>query len=139
MQILRDPAATVQITDPDIRALVDLRFAQLSEDEPYDAEVHGYMVVVEAGDTVAALEAESGCPIFGNFVDEIRFRDPRYVPSSEFLDEHASCYEMVFILDDSGYGIDIFIPKVEGIDAELLAMCVQFATPAPQSQLVPQL
>ncbi len=133
MQILRDPAAAALITDPDIRALVELRFTQLIDDEPYDPEVCGYMIVVEVGDTVAALEQESGCPILGNFVDATRFRDPGYVPSSEYLDEHASCYEMAFI-----HGVDIFIPKVAGIDAELLAMCAQFSTPAPESQLVPQ-
>lgn len=137
MQTLRDPSATALITDPDIRALVAFRFAQLCEDEPYDPEVSGFMIVVEAGDTVAALEEASGIPILGSFTNATRFGDLGYVPSSEFLDEHANCYEMVFIMGN-GYGIDIFVPKTEGIDAELLAMCAQFATPAPQSQLVPQ-
>ena len=52
------------------------------------------------------------------------------------IEEHRSCYELVFIFTDDGYGIAIFVPKVEGVDRELLAMCAQFAVPtrdvAPQ-------
>ena len=36
----------------------------------------------------------------------------------------------MFIFTDDGYGIEIFVPKVEGVDPELLAMCRQFAVPA---------
>ena len=37
---------------------------------------------------------------------------------------------MVFILNDDGFGIEIFIPKTKGIDADLLAMCAMYAEPA---------
>ena len=46
------------------------------------------------------------------------------------IEEHRSCYELVFIFSDDGYGIEIFVPKVDGIDPDLLAMCRQFAVPA---------
>jgi len=55
-------------------------------------------------------------------VDDTSFGDVGFTPCFEALEEHARCYEMVFILNDDGYGIDIFIPKVIGIDPELLAM-----------------
>ena len=37
---------------------------------------------------------------------------------------------MVFIISDDGYGIEVWIPKTEGIDPDLLAMCKAFAVPA---------
>lgn len=52
MYILRDPALASSIADPDIRSLVEQRFAQVCEGKPYDYDQHGYMIVVEPGDTV---------------------------------------------------------------------------------------
>lgn len=34
------------------------------------------------------------------------------------------------MLSDDGYGIDLLIPKAEGINPELLAMCAEYAVPA---------
>ena len=130
MIVLRDPAAVTNIADSVIRSLVAHRFAQVWEGETYDPELHGYMIVVEPGDSMDALEKESGCYILHSLFGDARFGHPDFSASFEFLDEHASCFEMVFIISDDGYGIDIFIPKVAGIDAELLAMCAQYATPA---------
>ena len=39
-------------------------------------------------------------------------------------------YEMLFILNDDGCGITVFIPKKEGVSGDLLALCAQFSTPA---------
>lgn len=87
------------------------------------------MIVIEAGDTVAQLESECGCPILHNYFEpEIQFGNPDFVPSAEISAEHPSCYEMVFILGGD-FGISIFIPKTEGIDTVLLAICAQYAVP----------
>ena len=130
MLILRDPALTKYIADSDIRNLVERRFDEILAGEAYDYDRHGYMIVVEANDSVKALEKETGCGILHNFFDDARFGDPEFTPSFEALEEHASCYEMVFILNDDGFGIDIYIPKQPGIDADLLAMCAEYAAPA---------
>lgn len=137
MMILRDPSAVSGIANPDIRALVTLRFNQIcegatcTEDDPYDADILGYMIVVETSDTVDMLEAECGCPILHNYLEpEIRFGNPDFVHSAEVLEDHSYCYEMVFILGGD-FGISLFIPKIEGINPELLAMCAQYAVPAP--------
>ena len=137
MLILRDPAMASSITDPDIRALVEQRFREICAGEPYNYDQHGYSIVVEPGDSVAALEEESSCPILRNLFDDARFGDPEFAPSCEALEEHSGCYEMVFILNDDGFGISIFIPKTKGIDADLLAMCAIYAEPAPA--LTPEL
>jgi hypothetical protein len=131
MKIIRYPSAVINIPDPDIRALVELRMAQLCDgsDDHYDADELGYLVVVDLGDTVAALEAESGCPIMHNYFDpDIRYGNAEFVPSAEAIEDHGYCYELTYILGgDSGIGI--FVPKTEGIDAQLLAMCTEFAEP----------
>ncbi len=129
MLILNGPSLSVKINDPDIRALVEHRFTQILSDEPYDYDLHGYMIVVEPHDTVEALEAETQCPIVHNFFDDTQFGDADFTPCFEALEEHAKCFEMVFILNDEGFGIAIFIPKYSGINADLLAMCAEYAVP----------
>jgi hypothetical protein len=135
MIVIRDPALTKYIDDQDLRNLVQRRFAEILAGEAYDYDRHGYMIVVEANDSVEALEKESGCGILRNFFDDARFGDPGFAPSFEALEEHAGCYEMVFILNDEGFGIGIFIPKSEGIDAELLALCAAYAVPATSAAM----
>jgi hypothetical protein len=90
------------------------------------------MIVVEPGDGVAALEAESGCPILQDLFGEARYGDPEFSPATEALEEHASCYELVFIFSDEGAGVLIFVPKVDGIAPELLAMCAAYAVPGAE-------
>ena len=128
MIVLRDPKAVVNISDPDIRNLVAQRFAELWPDEDYDPNLHGYMIVVEPGDTVDAIEAECKCRIWRTHSGDVRVGV--YETSFEFVEEHTTCYEMAFVLSDDGYGIELFIPKVAGVDSTLLALCAQYATPA---------
>jgi hypothetical protein len=139
MIILRNPSLANRIADADIRGLVQRRFAEILAGEAYDYDRHGYMIVVEAGDTPSGLEKESGCGILRNFFDDARFGDPEFTPSFEALEEHAGCYEMVFILNDEGFGIGIFIPKSEGVDPELLALCRAYAVPATASVMSTQM
>ena len=128
MIIIKSPDAVFSIPDPNIRTLVQQRFTEICSGQPYDYDQHGYMILVGAGDTVADLELESSCRILHNLFDDIQFDDPEFVPSFEWLLEHESCYEMVYILNDEGFGIDIFIPKNVGI-RDLLAMCAEYAEP----------
>lgn len=131
MIVLRNPSLVSSVADPDIRSLAKQRFAEICAGEPYDYDQHGYMIVVEPGDRVEALEKETSCPILRNLFDDIGFGNPEFSPSFEALEEHDGCFEMVFILNDNGFGIDIFIPKQQGIDPELLSMCQTYAVPAP--------
>jgi hypothetical protein len=45
---------------------------------------------------------------------------------------------MVFILSDGGSGIATIIPKYPGIDADLLAMCAEYAVPATAATALAQ-
>lgn len=133
MIVLRDPSAVSNITSPDIRSLVEQRFNQLCDgsDDPYDAEQLGYFIIVQPGDTVAQLELECGCPILHNYLEpDIHFGNPDFVPPHEWLEDHQSFFEMTYILGGD-FGIGVFVPKQEGINPELLAMCAQYAVPAP--------
>jgi hypothetical protein len=132
MLILRDPESAARIADVGVRQLVEQRFMQICSGEPYDVDRHGYMIVVEPGDGVPELEAESGCPILHDLFGEAHFGDPEFSPATEALEEHACCYELVFIFIDEGAGVLIFVPKVDGIAPDLLAMCATYAEPASE-------
>ena len=131
MLVLRDPSLASSITDNDIRELVKQRFDEICDGEDFDPDLHGLFFVVEPGDGVEALEEESGCPILRSYIGTARYGDPEFKPVFECLEEHDTCYEMVFVPGDGDFGIVIFIPKQEGIDPELLAMCAEYAEPAP--------
>jgi hypothetical protein len=124
MQIIRDPADVASIADPELQALVQKTIAALSEDYPYDPDVLGYFLLVEPGDTIATLNAQIGFDILANRWTGIRFDQPGYSQAFEILDEHANWFEMVFIISDDGYGIEVLIPK-SVVLPELLAMCAK--------------
>ena len=131
MLVLRDPTEAITINDPHLRKLIDRRFEDIYAEEDYETDLHGHFIVVEPGDSVEALEMESGCPILHSYIGNTRFGDSEFKPVFECLEEHASCYEMVFVPGGGDFGIVIFIPKQEGIDPDLLAMCAEYAEPAP--------
>ena len=133
MIILNDPSLIKRIPVSAIRDLVQQRFSEICAGDPYDYDLHGYMIVVEPGDSVEILEQEIGWPILHGLFDS-RYGEPDFTPCFEVLEEHAYCYEMVFIFNDDGFGVDLFIPKQPGIDSDLLAMCVEYAVPAATAQ-----
>ena len=132
MIFIRGADQARRIDDPDIRQLIEQRFAEVCNGEPYDPDVHGEMLVVEPGDTLRSLEGESGVPVATNPFDDSRYPDPDFVCCCEYLEEHSRCYEVLFLFSDDGAGINFFIPKSPGIDAEILAFCARFAVHAPE-------
>lgn len=145
MQVIRDPAETANIADPELRHLIQKTIAALSPDGPYNADELGYFLIVEPGDTLATINAKIGFDILANRWTGKRFDQPGYTPSFELVEEHAGYYEMVFVISDSGYGVEVFVPKPasttgtqgseadtqgNAVDADLLAMCAKYATPA---------
>ncbi|MQM30513.1 MAG: hypothetical protein CRU78_08225 [Candidatus Accumulibacter phosphatis] len=122
MLVLRDQENARRIAAPEIRRLVEQRFLDICAGEPYEPDLHGYVIVVEAGDSVQDLEEESGCPLYGAAGSS---------PCFEVLEELDTCYEMVFVPGDGDFGIVIFIPKQDDIDPDLLVVCAEYAVPAP--------
>jgi hypothetical protein len=127
MIVLHGPASLDTVAPSGIRRFAALRFEQVLAAEPYDYDRHGYMIVVEPGDTVAQLEQESGCCITRNLFTDARFGEADFSPTFEILEEHDECFEMVFILSDDGFAVTLLIPKAEGIERSLLALCSAYA------------
>jgi hypothetical protein len=132
MIVLRDPAqlsahydrSTTAILIASLSMLLQQRFRDMSGEEVYDPDCHGYIVIAEPGDEVKALEEETGCPIFSDWFGDSHYpEDVDFAPSFEYLDDTPLCYEMVFIINDGGFAVLLFVPKLTGIDTQLLSLC----------------
>jgi len=137
MLIIRNASEVQRITNPGIRQLVSLRFQQLAPSATPAApsiSPDGYFIVVEGGEAVSEIEQAAGFPIMTSLFDDLPFGHPDFYPCTDILEEHRNdntcIYELVFIGNDDGAFAAIFVPDQEGIDADLLAMCRSFATPA---------
>ena len=117
---------TSEIADQHIRQMVEQRIYDLGK-EPFDFSELGYFLIVEPGDSLKDISTQLGFCILANRSTGIRFDQTGFAPSFEFIEEFPACFEIVFILDDSGYGVDIFISKGNGVDPDLLTMCQQYA------------
>lgn len=111
MQIIRTQQEASTITDPELRHLISHVYESVIE----FPEILCFILIVEAGDSIATLDAQLGFSILTT---------PR-----EILEEHARYFEMLFVISDDGSGIEVFVPKTTGIAPDLLAMCAQFASP----------
>ncbi len=110
MQIIRSPAEA-GAADPELRQLISEVFARIAD----CPEILGYILIVEPGDTIANIDAKLGFPLLAN--------------RHEFILEHTHWYELVYVLGQDGYGIEVFVPKTIDLP-ELLAMCIEHALPA---------
>ena len=104
--------------------------SKITEGATYDPSIYGQFALVEAGDSIAEIEAETGCQVMHDLFNDSRYGDSEFQPSFEWLVEHPSFYEAVFIFSDDGFGVDLLIPKALGIDVDLLAICAKYAVPA---------
>ncbi|GAA3256092.1 hypothetical protein [Sphingomonas yabuuchiae] len=102
------------VTNPAMQNLLRLRFAQLAEHAVPLSDL-GRFYLVRPGDDVSALlvNAVDGTP------EE---------PSWEWVQDHGSFFEAVFIYDDSGFGHVYLIPDMDGVDPGLLTLCRRDAT-----------
>ena len=126
MIVVRNLQSISQIRNLAIRDLVRQRIEDLGGGA-FNADALGYFLVIEAGDTIEAIDGQVGFNILHNRFTGARYDQPGFTPSFEFVEESPACYDMVFILDDSGYGVEVFVPKEVGIDTDLLAMCRMYA------------
>jgi len=124
MIVLRDPDEADQVPDPVLRALVLQRLTDLHEEgEPSLATA----AVLELSSDLQELQALLGFSVLQNRTDGTCYGDPMFYPSFELIEEHPSCFEMVFVLSDDGAGVLVFVPHDIDLDAQLLVMCRQYA------------
>ncbi len=125
MIVVRDSQSLPQITNEEVRKLVQQRIDDLCV-EGDDVEAIGYFVIVELGDTVEAIQGQIGFNVLSNRLAGVRYDDPMFTASFEFILEYPSCFEIVFVLEDSGFGVELFIPKETGVEPDLTAMCQKY-------------
>ena len=128
MRQLRNADDLATVDDPDIRALVQLRFMELAEYDGYSLDELGTFWLVEAGDDMATIEAVSLCPIGSDIFQEVPYGHPDFSPSFEVLEAHPTCWELAWIFNDGGYGAILFIPKLPTIDARVRCFCQEFSS-----------
>jgi len=121
--VVLDHSSIVQISNSNIKDLIRKRINSLNE---LDATDLCNILVVEGSDTLASLSAQLTFNILCNRFTGIRFNQEGFTPSFEFIEEFPSCFDMVFVLSDDGFGVEFFIPKEEGINSELIEMCRTF-------------
>ena len=123
MMTLREPADAAQMIDAAIKALIVQRFEELRSPDYTWAEL-GYFVVVEPHDTIAELEAAHHIAITTGHGCTANYGEPGFLKSFELIEEHATSYELVFILSDSGFGVTLLVPKLPV--TELVRVCREF-------------
>ena len=123
MKILRHPdevLAFVQIyTDPCITALIQQRMEELTDDDTSMEELVVF-VILESGDGIEQLQRQLNLQVMTD----------QGVPLWEVVEEHATCYELVFVLSSSGYGTLVFAPKAE-CAPDILDLCQKHTYRSP--------
>jgi hypothetical protein len=131
MLVLPDPSHLDRVQDGYIRALLTRRFRELAQ-EDFAYEELGEFLLIEPGDTAADLEARGRICVTSGPFNAACYGDAGFSPGFECLEEHAGhCFEMVHILNDSGYGVIVIVPDQPDIDEELLRFCREYATLTP--------
>ena len=130
MRVLRNNKDVDAIHQPSIRQLIQQRLSELDLDEPYDRM--GDLILVEPGDTPAFLEATTGIWITSGLFGDSKYGEVEFMPSFEWLEHQADCYEMLFVISDDGFGTVLFVPDSPDIDPDLLAFCRRYATTATE-------
>lgn len=120
-------------TESDLRAvekleLLDLIRRRMTETAKYVDHFSElvFFVIVEPGDDISVVDDALGFPVMANRFDGMRFGEPGFTPSWDVFEEHAGYYEFVYVLNDEGSGVTLFVAKLEGVSPELLSMCRRF-------------
>ena len=128
MIVLRDPQQLTQIAHPEIKTFLQQRFHDICAPEPYDPDEHGFFILVQPGDTSEQIELETGYSMLKSMFTDTVYGDDDFMPDFEYLEDHGSFYEAVYIYTDSGFAVVLIVPKEEGIDGRILELCTEFAT-----------
>lgn len=116
-----------------LHSLLTQRYAQLMQDDGWAFEDIARFLIVQPGDTLAAVNAALGFPIDENFVDGARFGEPDFCPSWEWLIDHGDLFELAFVLSDAGFGWAVVVPNRPDIDEYLIRLCLEFASPGGEA------
>ncbi len=123
MQILRHHNEVLAFVErnpePCISALIQQRIQELV-DEDTTMEELVVLVILESGEGVEHLQTQL----------DMHVMTTAGYPLWEVIEEHATCYELVFVLSSSGYGALVFVPKA-GSAPDILDLCREHAYRSP--------
>lgn len=105
--------------DPCVTVLIQQRMEELT-DEDTNMEDLVVFVILESGDGIEQLQDHL----------DMRVMTDLGSPLWEVIEEHATCYELVFVLSSSGFGTLVFAPKAEAAP-DILALCHEHAHRSP--------
>lgn len=119
MHVLRHPGEVLAFVetypDPCVTALILQRMEELIDEDTNMEELVVFMIL-ESGDGIEQLLAKMDMRVISDLGS----------PLWEVIEEHATCYELVFVLSSSGYGTLVFAPKTEAAP-DILALCQEHA------------
>lgn len=125
MHVLRHPAEVLAFaesySDPCVTALIQQRMEELTDDDTSMEDLVVF-VILEAGDGIEQLQTQMDMCVMTDLG----------TPLWEVIEEHATCYELVFVLSSSGFGTLVFAPKAEAAP-DILALCQEHAYRRPPS------
>lgn len=78
------------------------------------------VALVEPGDSVATVAT-----LLGDTADD------DFVLPAEWVSDLGCLFEAYVCWSDDGYGVSLLVPKDDAIDPDLLAMCIELASPPP--------
>lgn len=123
MHVLRHPCEVLSFVetypDPCVTALIRQRMEELT-DEDTSMEELVVFVILEAGDGIEQLQDQLDMCVMTDLGS----------PLWEVIEEHATCYELVFVLSSSGFGTLVFAPKI-GSAPDILTLCQEHAYRSP--------
>jgi hypothetical protein len=121
MQVLRTAEAVAEFVsergDESLQRLVAQRVSEMTADE-YSMEELVFFVILDASDSLSDLK-------FALMGDGQANQD---IPPWEVIEEQDTCFELVFVLESSGYGALVFAPKSVA-HPEVLSLCQTHAIP----------
>ena len=126
MQVIQTLLCFSNIINVHIRHFLENRFQAITDGEVLDPDTHGYALVIEPSDTMTSLLADPE----GSILRGLTETGPFVMPP-ESVEEHTEFYDLVFVPGDGDFAVTVVVPREPGIDAQLLDLCAQIATPAP--------
>lgn len=121
MQILKTAEAVAKFVsdrgDESLQRLLAQRVSEMTADECSMEELV-FFVILDAPDSLNDLKFA----LMGNG------QANQDIPPWEVIEEQDTCFELVFVLESSGYGALVFVPK--GVaHPEVLSLCQTHAMP----------
>jgi len=126
MHVIRDEFDLKKVADTELVGLISQRIEEASEYVERFSELV-FFVVVAPGDGMESVATAIGFTPLVNRFNGTAYGCAGFTPSWDVLEEHAGFYELVYVFGDDGSGVTVLVSKSEGVSADLLSMCREFA------------